>query len=130
VKYEHGPGFSAADPRAYEARVAVVLSAGGLRGAAHIGVLRQVIRHGVALDALLGVSAGAVVAAYYAAVGLSLDELISDAQWRLTDGGLSNPVPIAFAREVIGARHVIVSDRRWVGRTPAVDGNTVWIRRG
>lgn len=212
-------------------RVAVVLSAGGLRGAAHVGVLRELIRHGVTIDALVGVSAGAVVAAYYAAVGLSLDELISDAQifrgrhllayslnvqcrrkfegalkpwcgvipdrlaqlesatferlhhgvqhlgivchdiragrpryftsalnrgpalsdlvrasasipslfpairvvcggreWRLTDGGLSDPVPVAFAREAIGATHVIVSDCRWVGRTPAVDENTVWIR--
>src|SRR5688500_10922891 len=62
------------------ARVAVVLSAGGLRGAAHVGVLRQLIRPGVVIDALVGVSAGAVVAAYYASVGLSLDELIADAE--------------------------------------------------
>src|SRR5207253_2510683 len=60
-------------------RVAVVLSGGGLRGAAHVGVLRQLVRHGVRIDAIVGVSAGAVVAAYYAAVGLELDELIADA---------------------------------------------------
>src|SRR5204862_7109346 len=61
-------------------RTAVVLSAGGLRGAAHVGVLRQLVRHGIPIDAIVGVSAGAVVAAYYAAVGLDLDELISDAE--------------------------------------------------
>lgn len=61
-------------------RIAVVLSAGGLRGAAHVGVLRQLIRHGVPIDRLVGVSAGAVIAAYYAAVGLDLDELIEDAE--------------------------------------------------
>src|SRR5262249_42103481 len=61
-------------------RVAVVLSAGGLRGAAHVGVLRELIRHEVSIDALVGVSAGAIVAAYYAAVGLSLDELVQDAE--------------------------------------------------
>src|SRR5215813_9019341 len=60
--------------------IGVVLSAGGLRGAAHVGVLRQLVRHGVAIDTIVGVSAGAIVAAYYAAVGLDLDELIADAE--------------------------------------------------
>src|SRR5262245_4555432 len=60
--------------------VALVLSAGGLRGAAHVGVLRRLVRHGIRIDAVVGVSAGAVVAAYYAAVGLGLDELIADAE--------------------------------------------------
>src|SRR5262249_38926303 len=58
----------------------VVLSAGGLRGAAHVGVLRGLIRHGIRIDVLVGASAGAVIAAYYAAVGLELDELIDDAR--------------------------------------------------
>lgn len=61
-------------------RVALVLSAGGLRGAAHVGVLRQLVRHGVPIDAIVGVSAGAVIAAYYAAVGLDVEELAADAQ--------------------------------------------------
>jgi predicted acylesterase/phospholipase RssA len=208
----------------------MVLSAGGLRGAAHVGVLRQLVRHRVPIDAIVGVSAGAVVAAYYAAVGLTLEELIADADrfrgrhlltysanvqaghrfdrhlrrwcgvipdrleqlqsasfdrlhhgvqrlgivchdvrarqaryfWSdraaalhevvrasasipvlfpavralcdgherlLTDGGMTDPLPIAFARSrAIGATHVIVSDCRWIGQTPAHDGTTVWIR--
>jgi len=213
------------------ARVALVLSAGGLRGAAHVGVLGALVRHGIPIDAIVGVSAGAVIAAYYAAVGLDLDELIADAErfrgrhllthslnvhfdyrfdrtlrrwcgvipdrlqqledasfdrlhhgvqrlgiachdltngrpryfWtgsslsvglcdvvrasasipgmfpairvvcdrdecRLTDGGISDPVPTAFARGVIGATHVVVSDCRWLGTTPATDETTVWIR--
>jgi NTE family protein len=61
-------------------RLAVVLSAGGIRGAAHLGVLRQLAQHRIPIDALVGVSAGAVVAGYYAAVGLDLDELIRDAE--------------------------------------------------
>lgn len=60
--------------------VAVVLSAGGLRGAAHVGVLRQLVRHDIPIDAIVGVSAGAVIAAYYAAVGLDIEELIADAE--------------------------------------------------
>ena len=61
-------------------RIAVVLSAGGLRGAAHVGVLRQLIRHRIPIDAVIGVSAGAVIAAYYAAVGLDVEDLIADAE--------------------------------------------------
>jgi NTE family protein len=61
-------------------RLGLVLSAGGLRGAAHVGVLRALVRRGITFDVLVGVSAGAVIAAYYAAVGLDLDELIDDAR--------------------------------------------------
>ncbi|HCE03764.1 MAG TPA: hypothetical protein DEQ98_11050 [Acidobacteria bacterium] len=60
-------------------RIALVLSAGGLRGAAHLGVLRRLAAAGVPLDVIVGVSAGAVVAGYYAAVGLTIDELLADA---------------------------------------------------
>lgn len=213
-------------------RIALVLSAGGLRGAAHAGVLRRLVDGGVPVHAIVGVSAGAVTAAYYAAVGLSVDELVHDAvllrgrhllahslnvhlngrfnvrfaRWcgviperlrqlegasfdrlhhgirrlgivchdvrsgrphyfsssssddvslgeavrasasiphlfptisvasnrgilDLTDGGISDPVPIAFARSAaIGATHVIVSDCRWIGRVPAAAPATVWIR--
>jgi NTE family protein len=224
------------DPDASEmegVRVGIVLSAGGLRGAAHVGVLRQLVRHGVPLHAIVGVSAGAIVAAYYAAVGLDLDEIVADAcgfrgrhllahslaihsgpriasrlcRWsgvipdrlrqleaadfnrlhhgvdrlgivchdlcagrpryfgtgvdesvalpevvrasasipflfpaisvspggealRLTDGGLSDPVPLTFARRPgMGATHIIVSDCRLVGRVRApADPCMVWIR--
>jgi predicted acylesterase/phospholipase RssA len=66
--------------RAEAVHVGVVLSAGGLRGAAHVGVLGQLVRHNIRIESIVGVSAGAVVGAYYAAVGLSLDELIGDAE--------------------------------------------------
>jgi NTE family protein len=210
----------------------VVLSAGGLRGAAHVGVLRQLVQHSIRIDAIIGVSAGAVIAAYYAAVGLDFDDLIRDAELfrgrhllahgvnvqlahrferhlasrcgvipdrlrqledarfnrlhhgvrclgivchdvrtrrpryfatgsehgvtvaeavqasasipylfppvsvtcdgeevRLTDGGLTDALPLAFARSAdVGATHVVVSDCRWIGRIPPIDPTTVWIR--
>jgi len=61
-------------------RIGLVLSAGGLRGAAHLGVLRRLVATGIRLDVIVGVSAGAVVAAYYAAVGLTMEALIGDAR--------------------------------------------------
>jgi NTE family protein len=215
-----------------DVRIALVLSAGGLRGAAHVGVLRQLVQHGVPIHSIVGVSAGAVVGAYYAAVGLGFDDLMSDAtrfrgrhlltysmnvqlgrrlerrivRWcgvipqrlrelesasfdrlhhgirqlaivchdvlagrpryfatgltrdvllheavrasasipklfppvpvregaeelRLTDGGVSDPVPIAFARSpLLGATHVVVSDCRWIGTAQPGDATTVWIQ--
>jgi predicted acylesterase/phospholipase RssA len=61
-------------------RVAVVLSGGGLRGAGHLGVLQQLVAHDVPIDIIVGSSAGAIVAAFYAAVGLTLEELVHDAR--------------------------------------------------
>jgi NTE family protein len=60
-------------------RVGIVLSGGGLRGAAHLGVLRRIVRHHIPLQVMVGVSAGAIIAAYYAAVGLGVHEMIEQA---------------------------------------------------
>ena len=58
-------------------RIGLVLSGGGLRGAGHVGVLQQLVAHGIPIDVIVGSSAGAIGAAYYAAVGLTLEELIA-----------------------------------------------------
>ena len=62
------------------AKIGVVLSGGGLRGAGHVGVLQQLAAHNIPIDIIVGSSAGAIVAAYYAAVGRELDELVADAR--------------------------------------------------
>jgi NTE family protein len=65
---------------AADVRVGLVLSGGGLRGASHLGVLQELTAQQIPIDVIVGASAGAIVAAYYAAVGLTLDELIADAE--------------------------------------------------
>ena len=55
-------------------RVGLVLGGGGARGAAHIGVLRELERHRVPVDAIAGTSMGAIVGGLYA-TGMSVDEL-------------------------------------------------------
>jgi NTE family protein len=55
-------------------RIGLVLGGGGVRGAAHIGVLRELQRMRVPIDAVAGTSMGAVVGGLYAA-GMSPDEL-------------------------------------------------------
>ncbi len=65
-------------------RLALALSGGAARGFAHVGVLRAFERHGIAIDAIAGTSAGAVVGAAYAA-GLSVDDIITfgrSLRWR------------------------------------------------
>jgi predicted acylesterase/phospholipase RssA/CRP-like cAMP-binding protein len=46
--------------------VGLVLSGGGARGFAHIGVIRALTEHGIPIDAIGGTSMGAVIAAQYA----------------------------------------------------------------
>lgn len=54
--------------------VALVLGGGGLRGFAHLGVLRALEEAGIAPDIVVGTSAGAVVGAAYAS-GLSASQI-------------------------------------------------------
>lgn len=47
-------------------RLGLVLSGGGTRGMAHIGVLRALAQHGIYPDCVAGVSVGAIIGAIYA----------------------------------------------------------------
>lgn len=53
-------------------RVALALGGGGLRGAAHVGVLRVLQREGIPIDCITGCSIGSVVGGLYCA-GMPLD---------------------------------------------------------
>lgn len=73
-----GPSASAEDlpPQSdrERPRVGLVLGGGGARGAAHIGVLRELERLRIPVDAIAGTSMGAVVGSLYAS-GKTPDEL-------------------------------------------------------
>lgn len=79
-------------PRDPPHRVGLVLSGGGARGFAHIGVLRVLERHGIVPDVIAGTSMGAILGALYAA-GTRADDLYAiaeDLTWReLIDLSLS-----------------------------------------
>lgn len=55
-------------------RVALVLSGGGARGAAHIGVIRALEEEHIPIDYIVGTSIGAIVGALYA-IGYTPDEM-------------------------------------------------------
>jgi NTE family protein len=64
-------------------RIGLVLGGGGARGAAHIGVLRELERLRVPVDAISGTSMGAIIGGLYAAgkTPQELEELIADLDW-------------------------------------------------
>lgn len=55
-------------------KVGVVLSGGGAKGLAHIGVLKALEENNIPIDYIVGTSMGAVVGAFYAS-GMSPDEI-------------------------------------------------------
>ncbi|MEI6899888.1 MAG: patatin-like phospholipase family protein, partial [Bacteroidota bacterium] len=55
-------------------KVALVLSGGGSRGAAHIGVLRALEESQIPVDYIAGTSIGAVIGSLYS-IGYTPDEL-------------------------------------------------------
>lgn len=73
----------AAKPADDRLRVGLVLSGGGARGAAHVGVLKVLKDMRVPIDAIAGTSMGAVVGGLYAA-GMEpeeLDALVKNIDW-------------------------------------------------
>lgn len=69
--------------KAQSAKVALALGGGGVRGAAHIGVLRVLEEEGIPINYIVGNSMGAVVGGLYCA-GVPLDKL----QQVMSDGTL------------------------------------------
>ena len=67
-------GNAATHEEAEWPRIGLVLGGGGARGAAHIGVLRELERLRIPVDAIAGTSMGAIVGGLYAA-GLSPDDI-------------------------------------------------------
>jgi len=65
-------------------RIGLVLSGGGARGAAHIGVLKVLEENHVPVDAIAGTSMGAVVGGLYAS-GLSaadIERVMTSVDWQ------------------------------------------------
>jgi len=66
-----------------ELRVGLVLSGGGARGSAHIGVLKVLEELDVAVDMVAGTSMGAIIGALYAAGynAAEIEEIFADMDW-------------------------------------------------
>ena len=86
------PAFSQdTDPSNERPKIGLVLSGGGAKGAAHIGVIKYLEETGIPIDYIAGTSMGSIVGGMYA-LGYSSDEIldiISDVDW---DRLISNQV--------------------------------------
>ncbi len=56
-------------------KIGLALSGGGIRGAAHIGVIKALEENGIKIDAITGTSAGSMVASLYA-MGYKTDQIL------------------------------------------------------
>ncbi|HEY9230882.1 MAG TPA: patatin-like phospholipase family protein [Blastocatellia bacterium] len=66
------PSLAQLDPRL---PVSLVLGAGGIRGMAHVGVLEVLAARGFQVSEIVGTSVGALILAFYAAVGMDVPTL-------------------------------------------------------
>jgi NTE family protein len=65
-------------------KIAVVLSGGGAKGLAHVGVIRELLKYNVEIDFITGTSMGAIVGAIYALEG-NLDLIEKHLKYKTRD---------------------------------------------
>jgi Predicted esterase of the alpha-beta hydrolase superfamily len=76
-------------------RVALVLGSGGVRGAAHVGVIEELEAAGIPIDLIVGCSAGSIVGALYADNPDACE--VKNAVWKLKSESMLN-ISIAHCR--------------------------------
>ena len=90
-------------------KVAVVLSGGGAKGAAHVGVLRVLEEYGIPVDMIAGTSMGALIGGLYA-VGNSVDELdslLTTQDWNYVISGAAKRDEISFEKRSDEAKYLV-----------------------
>ena len=83
-------------------RIGLVLGGGGARGAAHVGVLRELERMRVPIDAIVGTSMGAIVGGLYAS-GMTVADLettIATLDWADALSDRSERKDLSFRRKL------------------------------
>lgn len=90
-----------APPNRSRPRVGLVLGGGGARGAAHVGVLRELEKMRVPIDVIVGTSMGAIIGGLYAS-GVSVDELeetVKNMDWAAALADRSERRDLSFRRK-------------------------------
>lgn len=83
-----------ANSQKHSPRVVLALGGGGMRGAAHVGVLKVLLKAGIPIDGIAGTSMGSVVGGLYAA-GMPISEI----ERRFVKGSLMKsfvPIPLGL----------------------------------
>ena len=90
-------------------KIGLVLSGGGAKGMAHIGVLKAMEEAGIYPDYITGTSMGSIVGGLYA-IGYSADDIDSIARNMNWSRLLSNEIPlnqVAFEEKSYYGRYII-----------------------
>ena len=87
--------FSHAQKNATRPKIGLVLSGGGAKGFAHIGILKALEKEGIRPDYITGTSMGSIVGGLYA-LGYSADELETIVRKTDWDQILSNNIPFTY----------------------------------
>ncbi len=121
-----GPA-AAQEPAAQDARprVGLVLSGGGARGLAHVGVLQALEELRVPVDAIAGTSMGAVVGGLYASgmTASEIDEMMRSMDWGAAFRDRPKRSTLNFRRKQ--------DDREFLVRLPlGIQGGSIRVPRG
>ena len=101
-------------------KVAVVLSGGGAKGFAHIGVLKFLENEGIPIDIIVGTSMGSLIGGFYS-IGYTADEIekiVKEQDWEML---LSDNVPrvdLALNSQLLKQRYLLsfsFSDVKTIG---------------
>lgn len=90
-------------------KVAVVLSGGGAKGAAHIGALKVIEEAGIPVDYVVGTSMGAIVGGLYA-IGYTphqLDSMVRAQNWKFLLSDAPNPKDLLLDDRLKSERYVL-----------------------
>ena len=90
-------------------KVALVLSGGGAKGAAHVGVLKVLEEYEIPIDIITGTSMGALIGGLYA-VGHSaaeLDSLVTSQDWDYVISGQVHRDEVSYDQKTDAAKYLI-----------------------
>ena len=112
-------------------RIGVVLGGGGARGAAHIGVLQELERLRIPVDAIVGTSMGAIVGGLYASgtTAGELEQIVSSLDWGRGTVGFAASPNLSFRRKQDDNRYPVSLELgfaavRWFCRKASCRGKT------
>lgn len=124
------PAMDAGTPSAARPRVGLVLSGGGARGLAHVGVLRALEQMRVPVDLIVGTSMGALVGGAYAAGRevVDLEQFVRTADWEAILADRPDRRSLSFSRReedtLVASRLDMSLQRSGVALPPAAAGNS------
>ena len=93
-------------------RIGLVLGGGGARGAAHIGVLKELERQRIPVDAIVGTSMGAIIGGLYASgkTPAVLEDIVTTLDWADAMSDTPSREHLSFRRKLDDERYPIAGE--------------------